>query len=305
MNQKNLVLAGIGSLLLAGGIYLGSTFGKQNSSAPTDATDPASMGSAASMGAGNAQAGAGAKSSSQKRDAENAWEQLTKKYGDGRTKLSKKITQDMAGLITDAMEIADMAAAFSGASSAKDLAIKQTTAAIAARLNLSEEQKIKAADIIEARVAERMDAIKELSATLESDPTAMMETILAGDAMKRGEITQEEYDAISGNTLSTMRNISGFAFSGRGGNDLSDPLLAEQLNPILTPEQQQQLGDISKNATASQPQTNPQMPFQNGNLPAMELEKLDQTMGNAQKFTTGIKSVMEGMKGMKDLAPAE
>ena len=305
MKQKNLLFAGIGLVLLAGGIFLGTKLGEQNASASPTAAKPAPLGSAGSTGTNATDASAASKTSSQQRDAQDAWAQLSEKYGDGRTKLSKKIAQDMAVLMTDALEIADMGAALGGAASAKELAIKQTTDALASRLKLTDEQKAQAAEIIAARVGERRDAVKELSATLERDPTNMMETILAGDAMKRGEMTEEEYKAISENTLSEMRNASGFAFSGRGGNDLSDPILAEKLGPILSTEQQQQLDDIAQKNAEAQAKNNAQMPFQNGNLPAMELEKLDQAMGNAQKFTTGIKSVMEGMKGMKDLTPPE
>jgi len=49
--------------------------------------------------------------------------------------------------------------------------------------------------------------------------------------------------------------------------------------------------------------SNQQMPFQNGNLPVMELEKLDQTMLSAQKLTTGLRAMMEGFQGMKELNP--
>jgi hypothetical protein len=307
MKQKNLMIAGAGLALLVGGIYLGSSMGNKNNATPEAAT-------AATTGAANANTGgagngmapaAGAKGSSNDRGGDGAWSKLTEKYGDGRTKLSKKITQDMAGLMTDAMQIADMGAALGGAKSAKELAIKQATDSLASRLGLTEEQKAKAAGIVETRVGERMDAVTELAAALEADPSGMMETILAGDALKRGEITQEEYDTISADTLSVMRNVSGFAFSGRGGNDLTDPLLAQQLQGILTPEQQQQLAGIVQKATDAQASNPQQMPFQNGNLPVMELEKLDQTMASAQKLTTGLKAMMEGLQGMKDLAPPQ
>jgi hypothetical protein len=308
MNQKNLMIAGAGLALLAGGIYLGTTMGQKNASTP-EAAAAAAAPAAANVntgGAGNSAApAAGAKASSNDRAGDGSWSKLTEKYGDGRTKLSKKITQDMAGLMTDAMQIADMGAALGGAKSAKELAIKQATDALASRLGLTEEQKAKAAGIVESRVGERMDAVTELAGALEADPSGMMETILAGDALKRGEITQEEYDTISADTLSVMRNVSGFAFSGRGGNDLTDPLLAQQLQGILTPEQQQQLAGIVQKATDAQASNPQQMPFQNGNLPVMELEKLDQTMASAQKLTTGLKAMMEGLQGMKDLTPPQ
>lgn len=304
MKQKHLMIAGAGLALLVGGIYLGSSMGKKNS-AQAEAAAAAALASAmkADVSSGGTTPAAGAKASSNDRSTDGAWAKLTEKYGDGRTKLSKKISQDMAGLMKDAMQLADMGAGLAGASSAKDLAVRQASDALASRLELSDEQKTKASAIVEQRVGERMDAVNELAAALEADPSGMMETILAGDALKRGEITQEEYDSISNETLSVMRNVSGFAFSGRGGNDLSDPLLAEQLQGILNPDQQQKLAGIVQKASEAQAKNPQQLPFQNGNLPAMELEKLDQTMASAQKLTTGLKAMMEGLQGMKDLAP--
>jgi hypothetical protein len=302
MKQKNLMIAGAGLALLVGGIYLGSSMGKKDS-AEAEAAAAVAAAMKADAATGGAAPAAGAKASSNDRGTDSAWSKLTEKYGDGRTKLSKKISQDMAGLMKDAMQLADMGAGLAGASSAKELAIKQASDSLAARLGLTDEQKTKAAAIVEQRVGERMDAVNELAAALEADPSGMMETILAGDALKRGEITQEEYDTISNETLAVMRNVSGFAFSGRGGNDLSDPLLAEQLQGILTTDQQQQLAGIVQKASETQAKNPQQMPFQNGNLPAMELEKLDQTMASAQKLTTGLKAMMEGLQGMKDLAP--
>jgi hypothetical protein len=35
----------------------------------------------------------------------------------------------------------------------------------------------------------------------------------------------------------------------------------------------------------------------------MEIEKLEQTMLSAQNFTTGLRGMMEGFQGMKDLNP--
>jgi hypothetical protein len=301
MKQKKLILAGAAVLVLAVGIYLGSTIHRNQDSETAADETAAKLNSASSTGP--IVTTPKAKSSSKDRTFDGAWAQLSEKYGDGRTKLSKKITQDMATLMNDAMQLADMGAKLAGGSSAKELAIRQSTNALASRLGLSEEQKEQAAAIVENRVEQRMNAVTELAEVLQKDPTNMMETILAGDALKRGEITQEEYDAIAGNTLSVMRNVSGFAFSGRGGNDLADPVLAEQLQGVLNQDQKQQLDGIVQRSAESQANNPRQMPFQDGNLPAMELDKLEQTMTSAQKMTTGLKAMMEGLQGMREIAP--
>lgn len=306
MKQQHILIGAAGLVLLGGGIYLGSTMGNKAPELTADqAAAAATSQTATTAGAGARTASAAATTGSAARAGDGAWAKLTEKYGDGRTKLSNKVTKDMSGLLKDAMSLADMGAELGGAESAKALAIKQTTDALAARLGLTEEQKAKVAGLVEARVSERMDAVTELANAMEQSPEGMMETILAGDALSRGEITQAEYDEISADTLSVMRNVSGFALSGRGGSDLSDPLLANQLNAVLDTNQQQQLAELVQKATDRAQNSNQQMPFQNGNLPVMELEKLDQTMMSAQKLTTGIKAMMEGFKGMKDLAPPQ
>lgn len=308
MKQQHILLGVVGLVLLGGGIYLGTTLGNKKAEPSTaTATTPTNSvaGPSGSGAAAGATPAAGAATGSKDRAGDSAWSKLTEKYGDGRTKLSNKVTKDMAGLLKDAMSLTDMGAELAGAGSAKELAIKQATDALSSRLGLTEEQKAKVAGLVEERVTERMDAVTELATAMENDPEGMMETILAGDALSRGEMTQEEYDAVSADTLSVLRNVSGFALSGRGGADLSDPLLAEQLNSVLDATQQQQLADIVKQATDRAQNSSQQMPFQNGNLPVMELEKLDQTMISAQKLTTGLKAVMEGFKGMKELAPQE
>ncbi len=300
MKQKPLLITGAALLLLAAGIFFYSSKEKQNQG---DSPQPIAAGTAQTGESSQTSGVAGSTTSSVARDGDATMAALTEKYGDGRTKLSKKIALDMAGLMKDALELADLGAAMGGSASAKEMAIKQTTDALASRLKLTEEQKVEVKAIVEKRVENRIAAAHELAAALEKDPSAMMETILAGDAFKRGDITQEEYDATSKETLDSMKQVSGLALSGRGGSDLSDAVLAEQLGPILNPDQQQQLGGIVDKAAEPPANNTPQMPLQNGNLPAMELEKLDQAVVNAKKFTTGLKSVMEGVRGMQELTP--
>lgn len=302
--MKSKIILGIaGIALLAGGIYLGKGMGSKTGAetATSDgAPEPPGLGNAGN----NAPAAAG-KKTSRKREGESSWAKLTEKYGDGKTKLSKKITQDMAGMLDDAMDLADMGAELGGATSARALASKQALDALTAKLGLTEEQKTKVADIVAERVGRRMDAVKELTTAMRDDPGGMMETILAGDAYSRKEITEEEYKQASEETLAVLKNVSGFALSGRGaGSDITDPLLAEQLRPVLGTDQQKQLDDLMQQAEAAKANSSrPEMPFQNGNLPAMELEKLDQTMASAQKLTTGLKAMMEGFKGLKSANP--
>lgn len=311
MKNKNIIIGVAGIAILCGGIFLGSALKNGSNSASSPSNGPAASGAAqtgaTTTGAATPGTAAGPQSDkSSKPRPESAWAKLTEKYGDGRTKLSKKVTADIAKVMGDAMELADMGAELTGGKSAKEMAATQAVGALTTRLGLTDEQKAKATEIVQKRIAERMDAMKELTSAMGTDPGPMMETILAGDAFSRGEITEDEYNTASQDTRALLRNVSGFGFGGPGGGgaQLSDPVLAEQLQTMLTPEQQTQLADIVKQAEDKAAQGGPsKMPFQNGNLPAMDLEKLDQSMQSAQKLTTGIRAMMEGFKGLQQLNP--
>ena len=310
MKNKNIIFGVAGIAILCGGIFLGSALKGGKDPAPNGSNDPAAGGASQRGGSPEAinsgPAAAPKVETASKVRPESAWAKLTEKYGDGRTKLSKKVTEDIAKVMDEAVELADMGAQLAGGKSASEMATTQAVSSLVSRLGLTDEQKAKATEIVQARVAERMNAMKELSTAMRTDPGPMMETILAGDAFSRQEITEDEYNTASEDTLGLLRNVAGFGFGGPrgGGSQLSDPLLAEQLQPILTPEQQQQLAEIVKQAEDKATQAGPmKMPFQDGNLPAMDLEKLDQSMQSAQKLTGGLRAMMEGLKGLQQFTP--
>lgn len=310
MKNRNIIIGVAGIAILCGGIFLGTTLKNGSGAATSTAQGP--NGAAAdgvNPGAANpTAAGPKAKKSSNPRP-ESAWARLTEKYGDGRTKLSKKVTEDISKVMDDAVELADMGSQLAGGRSATEMAATQAVDALSNRLGLTDEQKAQATEIVQKRIADRMNAVKELSSAMREDPSAMMETILAGDAFSRGEITEEEYDSASGETLDLLKNVAGFGFGGFGGGggggaQLSDPVLATELQSVLTPEQQQQLAEIAQQAQDKAAQAGPgKLPFQNGTLPAMDLEKLDLSIQSAQKLTGGLRAMMEGLKGLQEVAP--
>lgn len=308
MNSKNIIFGICGLAILCGGIFLGSTLKNGGDSAATATTSKGRVAvGGSSSSATDPAAGPKAKQSSNPRP-ESAWAKLTEKYGDGRTKLSKKVTEDISKVMDDAVELADMGSKLAGGTSASDLAATQAANALSSQLNLTDEQKAKATEIVKKRVTERMDAMKELSSAMHDDPSAMMETILAGDAFSRGDISEEEYNAASGETLGLLRSVAGFGFGGPegGGSQLADPELTSELQTMLTPQQQTQLADLVAKAQVNAAQADPgKLPFQNGNLPPMDLEKLDQSIQSAQKLTGGIRAMMEGFQGLQELNPPD
>jgi len=306
MMKTNSILIGVGAVvILCGGIFLG---GALKSGGDADG--------AASEGANGAPADRNAPKSSpltsrnpaatkSSNSRESSWATLTEKYGDSRTKLSKKVTEDISKMLGDALDLADMGSKLAGGQSAAGMASGQATDALARELGLTDEQKAKAAEIVAKRVSERFDAVRELSSVMNDDPSAMMETILAGDAFSKGKITQEEYDEISADELGILRNVAGLGLGGGGGaSGLSDPLLPAQLQPLLTPEQQRKLAELSEQALASSKQGDAGgLPFQNGTLPALDLEKLAASVQSAQKLAGGLRAMMEGFGELQKVQP--
>ncbi|QTN32484.1 hypothetical protein HZ994_09135 [Akkermansiaceae bacterium] len=307
--KTNSIMIGVGAVALLGaGVFLGGALKSDG-----DADIPPSTGSNG-VAPGTQNPG---KSSLTSRDPvatkssnsrESSWAKLSEKYGDSRTKLSKKVTEDISKMMGDAMDLVDMGSKLAGGESAAGMASQQAVGALSRELDLTDEQKEKAREIVTKRVSERLDAVRELSSAMNDDPSAMMEAILAGDAFSRGEITEDEYQGITADTTAMLGNIAGFGMGGMGGrggvSQFSDPLLTAELMPILDPAQQQKIAELSAKAQASSGQGNTGgMPFQNGTLPVMDLERLDASVQSTKKLTSGLRAMMEGFGELQNAQP--
>jgi len=307
--KTNSILIGVGVVVvLCGGIFLGGALksGDDADESASDGTKGAPAERITPRPSSLTSRGPAATKSSNSR--ESSWAKLTEKYGDSRTNLSKKVTEDISKMMGDALDLADMGSKLAGGQSAAGMASDQALNALSRQLDLTDEQKEKAAGIVSKRVSERFDAVRELSSAMNDDPSAMMETILAGDAYSRGEITEDEYNNITGETTAMLGNIAGFGMGGMGGrggaSQLSDPLLAAELQPILDPAQQQKMLELTEQAQARSNQGNGGgMPFQNGTLPVMDLEKLDASVQSTQKLTSGLRAMMEGFGELQNAQP--
>ena len=240
-----------------------------------------------------------------------AWARLAEKFGAEKTKLSKKISADLGDVIDSGMELANTMAKNSGAATPEEAASKEALKNLVPQLGLDEAQQEKAAALIQGAVKERMEAVSQLASAMRSEPEQMMEMFLAGDALARKEITQEEYDTMTQPTRTMLENLGGFVMgrpgAGPGSQLLGDEAFTNNLNGILTPEQQGKLTELSTQWT-QQAQTRStsgrgRMPFQNGNIPVMELEKLDQSVGSVKKMADAAKLMIDAMQGLKQANP--
>jgi hypothetical protein len=237
----------------------------------------------------------------------SAWSKLAEKYGAEKTALSHKITSNLTSVITQGIELANTAARNSGSGSIAEAASKAALRNASGKLALTEDQEKQAAAIIQSAVEKRMSAVTDLTSAMSSEPEQIMAMMLAGDALARKEITQAEYDQLTGPTRTMLKNVGGFV-GGRGGNGaqiLGDPETTAQLNAILTPEQQTKFAEMTAKWQAdmqarAEAQNNSGNPFQPGEIPIMELDKLDQSIASVRQMTDAAKLMMEAMKGLKD-----
>lgn len=240
--------------------------------------------------------------------APSAWAKLAEKYGPEKTALSSKITSNITSVINQGFELASTAARNSGSTNIAQAATKDIMRRATDQLGLNEDQQKQASAIVQTAVEKRMGAISDLTAAMSSEPEQIMGLLLAGDALARKEITQEEYDQLTSSTRAMLQNFAGFVGGrpGAGANQmLADPETTAQINAILTPDQQTKFADLTaKIAENMQARADAQnrngFPFQPGQIPVMELDRLDQSVAAVQQMTAAARQMMEAMKGFKD-----
>ena len=139
-----------------------------------------------------------------------------------------------------------------------------------------------------------------------SPSTSVHNCMLASDSFSRGEITEEQYKELqtsSGEDLKGVLNpLDRENF--RGGKPLQDEAFRSGFQALLEPAQGEKLqASLDEQAAKAAEPGTPADPGNITNLPAMELEKLDETVVSAKKLTGGLKQMMEGMGGLQDLGP--
>jgi Spy/CpxP family protein refolding chaperone len=239
----------------------------------------------------------------------SAWAKLAEKYGPEKTAVSSKITSNLTSLVNQGIELANTAARNSGSASVAEAATKEILRNASGRLGLTPEQQQQASTVIQTAVNKRMAAVTDLTSAMSSEPEQIMEMLLAGDALARNDITRDEYDRITLPTRTMLQNMAGFITGQPGsiGNSqvLMDSETAAQINAILTPEQQAKLAELTASMTQRmQERQNRQAGnatgFQPGQIPIMDLGKMDQAVASMQQMAAAARQMMEAMKGLKE-----
>jgi hypothetical protein len=307
MTKKTAITAGV-ALLLAGA----GAVALINRNPEAASGDPEAQASGKSSGASGGtlapveDAATKAARSRPRDPAENP--DLVASYGEARTNLSKHVAGNVISLLEDAVEMGEMASSgkIGNAFGGPRAGVRMGLGRIGNELELSEEQQDKAAELYADYQKRELERSKETIDRMKKDPTALMKLMLASDAFSRGEITEEQYKELqtaSGEELKGVLNpLDEKNF--RGGQPLKDEAFRSSFQALLEPGQSEKLqASLDEQAAkASEPGAQAD-PGNITNLPAMELEKLDETVVSAKKLTGGLKQMMEGMGGLQDLGP--
>ena len=231
--------------------------------------------------------------------------EFVSKYGESRTNLSKHVATNVISLLEDAIGMGEMAAtgglskAFGGGRAGVQMGLGK----IGRDLKLTDEQQEKAAALYNDFQKRELEKAKASVENLKKDPTALMQTLLASDAYSRGKITEDEYRQSQTSAAETLKGVINPLdrknFSG--GNPRKDETFNREFQTLLDPAQAEayQTALAAEQADSGEKDNAGDI----SNLPAMELEKLDDTVVAAKKMTSGLKQMMEGMGGLQDLGP--
>ena len=306
MKMNKTLIAAIGVLVLAGATAVVLLNQNSGTTKPGDESAGGNR-NAASAGSGSSQADdSPAKSGERSRTRQApANADLVTKYGEARTNLSKHVSSNIVGIMEDAVKMGEMMTA--GLAGNFGGGMGMALGRLNGDLQLTPEQRDKASALFKEYQQRQTERSRAALERLKQDPTSLMKLMLASDASARGEMQDDEYKSVQaevGKGLMGVINPLDRKNMG-GGSPLRDPDFVTGFKAILDPSQSEKL-----DATMAQRQTEASADpttvpgVEEGNiagLPKMELEKLDSSIESARKITTGIKSMMDGMGGLRDV----
>ena len=231
---------------------------------------------------------------------------LAGKYGESRTNLSKHVVTNVIGLLEDAVSMSEMAASgqlggFGGGRMGARVALGQ----MYEKLNLTEDQQAAATALYADFQKREIARSKESISKLKDDPTTLMRLMLASDAFKRGEVTEEDYKAMQSESATDLVGVMNPLDRNnfRGGQAMTDEAFVSGFQAILSPEQAGTFQtSLEERATAATEPVETD-PKNISNIPAMELEQLDRAVTSGKRMTGGLKEMMAGLGGLQELGP--
>lgn len=234
----------------------------------------------------------------------SAWDRLAEKYGPEKTATSGRISSNLTSLIKGGMELAQTAARNSGSSNLTQMATKELLKGTTRQLGLTDAQQQALTPYIESAVSQRMAAATDFVNALATEPEPIMEMMLAGDALTHQLISQAQFDQTTQPTRAKLQQLSDFLLGHADTNNpmaLIDPAVADHLNAMLTPDQQTKLNQMLSTVVSQRIKGQNSPPFVNGQLPPMDLNQLDSTVGSLKQMADAAQQMMDAAQKLKTL----
>ena len=213
---------------------------------------------------------------------------LADKYGDSRTKLATHLHGEMIALLEDMIFVMEVAHKMELGAQLSDPA--EALGELGTQLNLTEEQKKSLGELQNESFKREGDSARSIIALMKKEPEKMMEYALAGDAVKRGEMTPADYEEIKqGFDLpdAELSRALGGTEPAQEDNPLDDPVFVDGLLAILDEEQAKIL---TEGIAARTPQEKNKVAEE-----LYTLEEMERQIASGRKMIGGAKQLMEGM----------
>lgn len=230
--------------------------------------------------------------------------ELVEKYGREKTTKAREVSENVVAILEDAVAVGEL---MMKGGQQMGFRRRGMVNGLVRRMGieLTEEQQDEALSLMDDWQNAELEKSKKIIATLQDDPTAMMELFLAGDATHNGDMSEDEFSTVRDEAAERLGDVinpldqNNFRGDRRMANDED---LMNRFADILDPEQQEQFSNYREERAESGEQRSPT----DGNIstiPTMELDNLGQAVGNARKMTSGFRTLMEGMGGLQQLQP--
>lgn len=306
INTRLLVKAGLSLIAVAIAVYL-----VQSRSTETN-PDGKDTAGAQTSAPGNPDTEASADNATKARErakdrraADNA--ELVAQYGESRTNLSKLVTTNIVGILDDAVQMNEMMISGQGQALLGGNGLRTALGKLNGELAMTPEQTEQALAALKEHQRRKVALQKDAMNRLQKDPAPLMKLILASDASARGELKGEDYKLLQEQTGEDLKGVinpldrKNFG----GGSPLRDPEFVTGLRGILDPGQVETLDrTMTQRETDAQADPGTIPGVEEGNiasLPTMQIEQLDSSIESARKVTIGMKNMMDGVGGLREL----
>jgi RNA polymerase sigma factor (sigma-70 family) len=300
MTKKTAITAAAALVLVGAGTIIAIQQNKTGDASATSTTDAPARDrtTAGQAGADDGSAATRIRERETRGDAD-----LVERYGESRTSLSKNVTNNVIGMLGEFIEMGEMATSgeMAGAFGGRG-ALRMGLGRLTDQLEMTEEQRDKAVVLMEEFQKRELQRTKESVDNLRENPRALTSLFLAGDAFARGEIDESEYQQIRDENAAELTGlINPLDRNSYRRQPLGDPDFNAAMTAMLDENQAATYQNAVDEYNAREEESQGASGI--SAIPAMELEKLDDAVVSARKMTSGLRQMMEGMGGLRELQP--